>query len=255
MDDFNSDIRNIFKDRFSEMLKKTYIPTNENELTSIGKRRAWENRMLFNEMYPEKVTSEKLLLGRELTKTDYNKLTQDIRKWRNGTSLPKLIDMIRLASILHCDIDYLVGRSDAPNIKEATSSNALSISPETASIIKEYPDKYKPMFEALIRTGTMYDILLIVAQYTSPLRKSVMDYFVEDISTPIKPSDSQKRDMRLFATAGLLSDMLRNVSSMVGKCDSKQYPEPNYEQIANDMIKEYERSKYEYDEDGDPIFD
>ena len=80
--------------------------------------------------------------------------TGNISDWKNGRSLPTALKLDALASFLDCSVDYLLGRTDCPEVARnpapATASTIkIAAKGRGAHVIEMEPEQIKALKEAL----------------------------------------------------------------------------------------------------------
>lgn len=226
-------IKKTFPKRFAELMNDTYSSDPRYVPTSDVKKKAQENRLLYCDLYPDRVIEIKNQHDGRLRDSYFNNPTKKFNRWRNGLEFPNTSELFQLSCIFHCSIDYLVGRSNVKNENVVTAADELMVKYDTANIIKEYPERYKKLLEMLVCDGALYDILKIMAQYNEKPTSIFMDMITDDLSRPLQLRDDQISEMRTFAAAGLISNILKKVNRKMQDEITPSYPEPlnNYKSL------------------------
>ncbi len=75
---------------------------------------------------------EKKGLSASKVSADTGISTGNISDWKKGRSMPTAIKLDILANYLNCSVDYLLGRTDNPEISQNYSNNSISNSNNVA---------------------------------------------------------------------------------------------------------------------------
>lgn len=101
----------------------------------------------------------------------------NISDWKNGRSLPTAPKLLILANYLDCSIDYLLGRTDTPEIVKADISPAVVNSKKENELLKMFRELD---YEA---QGDIFDIVKL--KYEKHLKKTKERLSRSDESTNI----------------------------------------------------------------------
>lgn len=154
--------KNIFSQRFSELMKEHFPPINSHQKEKLSKQTAREDFELLQKIDFDRANNCK-------NSIDRNNATATIRKWRNplNKEMPTLQTALKLCEILECDIEYIFGLSDIKNKNNFHASSYLGLNQETIQAIKDYPDVIKELIDIMVcgDSDTLKYILFNILQY------------------------------------------------------------------------------------------
>lgn len=177
--------KDVFSNRFSELMKECFSPNNNKKEEKQDKRTARENFELLQKLDSGIANSCK-------NSSDRNNATATIRKWRNPSNkeMPTLQTALKLCEILGCDIEYIFGISNIKNKNNFRASSYLGLDEKTIQEISNYSDIIKELIDIMVCEDIdilkyiLFDILKYVRYFNIPRMtiQTVLDEKPRDLS-------------------------------------------------------------------------